>query len=114
MKYLRIYDAESDADGTVLSEDWAFDPMRTPPTQNYISLLKVYNDAGNETFDVAKFHVVGDVNQDGIVNNADVSALTNYLTNNVSNYSFDYMCADFNGDGVITRPDVDSLLELLT
>lgn len=112
MKYLRIYDAESNTDGVVLSQDWAFDPMRTPPSKNYISLLKVNNGAGNKTFDVAKFHVVGDVNQDGIVNGADVTALTNYLQN-VSNYSFDYMCADFNGDGVITSSDKDALLELL-
>ena len=114
MKYLRIYDAESDANGTVLSQDWAFDPMRTPPSKNYISLLKVCNGAGNCTFDVAKFHVMGDVNQDGIVSGADVTSLTNYLENNVSNYSCDYMCADFNGDGVITRSDVDSLLDFLT
>ncbi len=113
MKYLRIYDAESDTNGVVLSQDWAFDSMRTPPSKNYISLLKVYNGAGNETFDVPKFHVVGDVNQDGIVNGADVTALTNYLSNNVSNYSFDYMCADFNGDGVITDSDRVALLERL-
>ena len=54
----------------------------------------------------------GDVNCDGVVNIADVTALIDYLLGN-SPQEFDEQAADVNGDGVINIADVTALIDML-
>ena len=53
----------------------------------------------------------GDLNGDGRVTNADVSALLDAVT---SGKSLSLETADLNGDGRVTNADVSALLDLVT
>ena len=52
----------------------------------------------------------GDVNMDGMVTSADVTAVYNYLINNDSHYRFS---ADVNGDGIISIEDINAIYNYL-
>ena len=54
--------------------------------------------------------VVGDVNCDGVVNSADVTALYNYLLNGDDTY---LSTSDVNGDGDITAADVTAVYSII-
>ena len=56
-------------------------------------------------------HVVGDVNHDGNVSIADVTALIDYLLD--SNNPICTICADVNGDTIISIADVTELIDIL-
>ena len=56
-------------------------------------------------------HVVGDVNHDGSVSIADVTALIDYLLD--SNNPICTICADVNGDTIISIADVTELIDIL-
>lgn len=54
--------------------------------------------------------VYGDVNCDGVVNAADVTALYNYILNNIMTY---YDTSDVNGDGVVNAGDVTCVYNVI-
>ena len=54
--------------------------------------------------------IYGDVNHDGYVNSADVTALYNYLLNNDSTGIAN---GDIDGDGFITSADVTAIYNIL-
>ena len=53
---------------------------------------------------------IGDVNHDGTINPADISALIDYLLNGSQACE---ICADVNGDGVINPADISALIDYL-
>lgn len=55
-------------------------------------------------------HVVGDVNCDGVVTSADITALYNYLLNNDETF---IATSDVNGDSAITSADVTMVYSIL-
>ena len=55
-------------------------------------------------------HIIGDVNCDGEVTSADITALYNYLLNGDETY---IATSDVNGDGVITSADVTVIYNIL-
>jgi len=55
-------------------------------------------------------HVFGDVNGDGYVTSADVTAVYNYLLNGDETF---FATADVNGDGFITSTDVTAIYNIL-
>lgn len=55
-------------------------------------------------------HVVGDVNCDGVVTSADITALYNYLLNSDETF---IATSDVNGDGAITSADVTMVYSIL-
>lgn len=54
--------------------------------------------------------IYGDVNRDGYVTSADVTALYDYLLNGVMTF---YDTSDVNGDGVVTSADVTAVYDIL-
>lgn len=78
----------------------------------------------NETFDKVKLMFVGDVNKDGVISVADVTALidllligpeTRYYENPTPEYpnGLDYEAADINGNGEISVLDTSDLIDFL-
>ena len=61
------------------------------------------------TYDIVNVSNPGDVNGDGVVSGADVTALYNYLLNNTQVNGN----PDVNGDGVVSGADVTALYEIL-
>lgn len=55
-------------------------------------------------------HVIGDVNCDGVVTSADITALYNYLLNSDETF---IATSDVNGDGAITSADVTMVYSIL-
>lgn len=64
---------------------------------------------------LARQHQAGDVNKDGVMTIADVTALVNILLGMDSKepYDYDHVAADVNGDGSITIADVTALVNKL-
>lgn len=54
--------------------------------------------------------IIGDVNMDGAITAADITAIYDYLLNNDQRYRF---TADINNDNIITAADITALYELL-
>lgn len=61
---------------------------------------------------LARHRLPGDVNKDGDITIADVTALVNILLwmDNTEPYEYDHVAADMNGDGAITIADVTALV----
>ena len=59
--------------------------------------------------------LAGDVNRDGSVTIADVTALVDIILGKDSEepYAYDHMAADVNGDGSITIADVTALVDVI-
>ena len=56
---------------------------------------------------------IGDVNKDGSINVADITALTNILVNGDEANVFDHVAADINQVDGLTRADVSALVDLI-
>ena len=63
----------------------------------------------------AKASLRGDVNRDGFITIADVTALVNIILgkDNVQPYKYDHDAADVNEDGPITIADVTALVNII-
>lgn len=66
-------------------------------------------------FESIYLRIIGDVNRDGFITIADVTALVNIILgkDNVEPYAYDHYAADVNGDGSITIPDVTALVNII-
>ena len=63
----------------------------------------------------AKASLLGDVNRDGLINIADVTALVNIIRDkdNVQPYQYDHEAANVNEDGLINIADVKALVNII-
>ena len=59
--------------------------------------------------------IIGDVNRDGLINIADVTALVSIILGHDSNepFVYDHLAADVNRDGEINIVDVTSLVNII-
>ena len=58
--------------------------------------------------------LIGDVNRDGLVNVADITAIVNIIHGrDQASYNYDYDAADMNDDGVYNVVDVTALINLI-
>ena len=64
------------------------------------------------TLEVTVYTLIGDVNDDGYVTTADISALIDYLLGNESS-AVNPARADVNGDGSVTPADISTLIDYL-
>lgn len=62
-----------------------------------------------------KVYLIGDVNRDGQISIADVTALVNIILgkDNTEPYQYDHDAADVNGDGAISIADVTALVNII-
>ena len=61
----------------------------------------------------AKYAKIGDVNQDGTLNTADIVAIYNYIVNGEES-GIDKIYADVNGDGEVNTVDVTNVYDIIT
>ena len=74
-------------------------------------MVKIYEIGWHITYNPYAIELVGDINQDGEVNVADVTALTNYLLGVDGEYNLDAL--DVDGSGSVTNDDLQALVNLV-
>ena len=74
-------------------------------------MVKIYDIGWHITYDPYAIEQVGDINKDGDVNVADVTALTNYLLGADGEYNLDAL--DVDGSGSVTNADLQALVNLV-
>lgn len=62
---------------------------------------------------IAKYAKIGDVNQDGLINTADVVAIYSYIANGEAS-GIEKIYADVNGDGEVDADDIDNVYAIIT
>ena len=108
--------------------DWAIDEEGNPVVLDHIDFVKVYTgqmyycgwlgETSTEVAGAEDLHPdavpvkVGDVNNDGLVNITDVTALINYLLSGDASV-INLPAADVNGDGPVNITDVTALINKL-
>lgn len=66
-----------------------------------------------KSYTVVAGYKLGDVNGDGLINVADVTALTDYILIQSGLDPFQLEAADINGDGIVEISDVTALIDLI-
>ena len=103
-------DAQVVNDGYVMHNNrFVLAPADTPiePNRCYIP---VTSDDSTPTFVYIDYHINGDVNLDGLVNSADITAIYDCLLNNDK---INISTVDVNGDGKVTAADITALYDIL-
>ena len=75
------------------------------------STYQAYNGLKNATIHFAEVHTPGDINDDGKVNNKDLTRLAQYLAG--KNVTVVEACLDVNGDGKVNNKDLTRLAQYL-
>ena len=65
------------------------------------------------TIEITERWKLGDVNDDGVIDIIDVTALVNLVINSNNDYNYNRRAADVNGDGVIDVIDVTALINII-
>lgn len=83
---------------------------------NYLAdwFTRRMNYLDNTRFDIASLPQNGDVNCDGLLNDADVTAIVDHILGKKQTRSFNEIFADVNGDGRITIADVTCLVNTMS
>ena len=100
--YIKGYHQASEVDYYVFGADESGHRYQQP----------VFGELDPHHFTVNMSFILGDVNEDGCVNIADVTKLIDYLLG-TSSSPFNISAADVHGDGVINIADVTALIDLL-
>lgn len=115
-KVLEDYDDDGNVCGYYQDFEYINSDIHTSPIakneQGYFSSFAMPLAAFDLPFEVKEFSTViaGDVNGDGSVNSADVTALYSYILN--GNDTF-HSTSDVNGDGIINSSDVTAIYSII-
>ncbi len=115
-KVLEDYDDDGNVCGYYQDFEYINSDLRTSPIpkneQGYFSSFAMPLAAFNLPFEVKEFAaaITGDVNGDGVVTSADVTALYDYLLSNDESHLVN---GDQTGDGVITSSDITAVYNIL-